>query len=78
MCGLQKGSLQQVHLLVLYTWMVELICAQPGRIPWGQASAVVSAWNAYTQPLDRTMMKGAELEIKMNFHAGMPLVYIYS
>ena len=44
--------------------------------PWGQASAVVSAWDAYTQPLDRTMMKGAELEIKMNFHAGMPLVYI--
>ena len=78
MCGLQKGSLQQVHLLVLYTWMMELIYAQPGRIPWGQASAVVSAWDAYTQPLDRTMMKGAELEIKMNFHAGMPLVYIYS
>ena len=50
--------------------------AQPGRIPWGQASAVVSAWDAYTQPLDRTMMKGAKLEIKMNFHAGMPLVYI--
>ena len=43
MCGLQKGSLQQVHLLVLYTWMMELIYAQPGRIPWGQASAVVSA-----------------------------------
>ena len=75
MCGLQKGSLQQVHLLVLYTWMIELIYAQSGRIPWGQASAVVSAWDAYTQPLDRTMMKGAELEIKMNFHAGMPLVY---
>ena len=56
--------------------MMELIYAQPGRIPWGQASAVVSAWDAYTQPLDRTMMKGAELEIKMNFHAGMPLVYI--
>ena len=35
---------------------------------------MVSAWDAYTQPLDRTMMKGAELEIKMNFHAGMPLV----
>ena len=35
-----------------------------------------SAWDAYTQPLDRTMMKAAELEIKMNFHAGMPLVYI--
>ena len=32
-------------------------------------------WDAYTQPLNRTMMKGAELEIKMNFHAGMPLVY---
>ena len=32
--------------------------------------------DAYTQPHDRTMMKGAELEIKMNFHAGMPLVYI--
>ena len=37
---------------------------------------MVSAWDAYTQPLDRTMMKAAELEIKMNFHAGMPLVYI--
>ena len=23
------------------------------------------------------MMKAAELEIKMNFHAGMPLVYNY-
>ena len=44
--------------------------------PLGQASAVVSAWDAYTQSLDWTMMKAAELEIKMNFHAGMPLVYI--
>ena len=72
MCGLQKGSLQQVHLLVY----MELVYAQPGQSPWGQASAVVSAWDAYTQPLDRTMIKAAELEIKMNFHAGMPLVYI--
>ena len=56
--------------------MMELIYAQPGQIPWGQASAAVSAWDVYTQPLDRTMMKDAELEIKMNFHAGMPLVYI--
>ena len=70
MCGLQKGSLQQVHLLVY----MELIDALPGRSPWDQASAVVSAWDAYTQPLDRTMITAAELEIKMNFHAGMPLM----
>ena len=57
--------------------MMELIYAQPGRSPWGQASTVVSAWDAYTQPLDRTILKAAELEIKMNFHAGMPLVYNY-
>ena len=56
--------------------MMELIYAQPGQSPWGQASTVVSAWHAYTQLLDRTMMKAAELEIKMNFHAGMPLVII--
>ena len=61
MCGLQKGSLQQVHLLAY----MEFIYVQPGRSPWG-----------YTQPLDWTMMKAAELKIKMNFHAGMPLVYI--
>ena len=35
---------------------------------------MISAWDAYTQPLDQTMMKAAKLEIKMNFHAGMPLV----
>ena len=40
MCGLWKGSLQQVYLLL----SMELIYAQPGRSPWGQASAVVSAW----------------------------------
>ena len=28
------------------------------------ASTMVSAWGAYTQPLDRTMMKAAELDIK--------------
>ena len=68
------GSLQQVHLLAY----MELIYVQPGRSPWGQASAMVSAWDEYTQPLDWTiaMIKAAELKIKMNFHAGMPLVYI--
>ena len=32
MCGLQKGSLQQVHLLVY----MELIYAQPGQSPWAK------------------------------------------
>ena len=74
MCGLQKGSLQQVHLLVYMDDGTHL-CTTRTK-PWGQASTVVSAWDAYTQPLDQTMMKAAKLEIKMNFHAGMPLVYI--
>ena len=39
MCGLQKGSLQQVHLLVC----MELVYTQPGQSPSAQASAVVSA-----------------------------------
>ena len=77
MCGLQKGSLYTTNAFAsIHAWMMELIYAQPGRSPWGQASAVVSAWDVYTQPLDQTMMKAAELEIKTNFHAGMPLVYI--
>ena len=38
---------------------------------------LVHGMHIRTQPLDRTMMKAAELEIKMNFHAGMPLVYNY-
>ena len=73
----------------IYVWFIERkltvsafasihgthLCATRTK-PLGQASAVVNAWDAYTQPLDRTMMKAAELEIKMNFYAGMPLVYI--
>ena len=75
MCGLQKGSLQQVHLLVYMDDGTHL-CTTRTK-PCCQASTVVSAWDAYPQPLDRTMMKAAELEIKMKFHAGMPLVYNY-
>ena len=32
MCGLQKGRLQQVHLVVY----MELVYAQPGRTPWAK------------------------------------------
>ena len=55
--------------------MMELIYAQPGRIPWGQASAV-SVHGMHILNRLTGLMKAAELEIKMNFHAGMPLVYI--
>ena len=76
MCGLQKGSLQQVHLLVYMDDGAHL-CTTRTKPLGPSFYTVVSAWDAYTQPLDRTMMKAAELEIKMNFHADMPLVYNY-
>ena len=52
MCGLQKGSLQQVHLRMQ---CMRLIHAQP--VSYGQTSVVVSTWDAQ-RPDERIRLTG--------------------